>query len=92
MANRTRLQIQVQILIRVRVQEPSHMIDRLQLSVFGMAERAAIRRLDRVVAHQAVGHLRKIRAAHRVGRLYPPMTRETRVGAVQVLANVTGGR
>jgi len=47
---------------------------------------------DLVVAHQTISHLRKIRAAHRVGRLDASMTREAGVGAVQVLANVAGGR
>ena len=60
MANRARFQIQIQILIRVRVQEPGDMARWLQLSAFWMAERATVRRIDGVVAHYTVGHLRHV--------------------------------
>lgn len=43
------------------------MTRRLQLRAFRMAERAAIRRIDCVVAHQAIGHLRHIGRVHVIG-------------------------
>ena len=77
---------------RMRFQKLRWMICRPEFRSGAVALLAAEGQLDLVVAYQAVGHLRKIRAAHRFGCVNAPMTGEARIGAVQVLANVAGRR
>ncbi len=69
MANRTRFQIQAEVLVSMRVQEPGDMARWLQLGPIRMAERATVRQIDRIVAHDAVGHLRHVSGVHAIGIL-----------------------
>lgn len=84
--------VEFRIGARVRFQERRRMICRPELRSGAVALLAAKGQLDLVMAHQAVSHLRKIGAVHGVRRLDASMTREARIRAVQVLANVTGAR
>jgi hypothetical protein len=67
----------------MRVQKSIHMACRLQLRIFRMTKRAAIRQIDLVVAHQAIRHLRHVGRAHRIRILQPPMARHTRIRRIQ---------
>ena len=92
MADRAGGLVELRIGTRVRFQKLLRMICRPEFRPGAVALLAAKGQLNFVVAYQAVGHLRKIRAAHRFGCVNAPMTGEARVGVVQVLANVPGSR
>lgn len=65
------------------------MIGRLQTGPLGIVTLCATeRRIDLVVADQAVGHLRHIGIADPLRRIDPPMTRETGVGGIQMRADI----
>jgi hypothetical protein len=81
-ANRARLQIQPGALVGMRIQKISRVTGRLQLRIFRMAKRAAIRQIDLVVAHQAIRHLRH-GCGHRIGIFKSPMARHARIRRIQ---------
>jgi len=81
--NRARLHIQARLLVGMRVQKTRHMAGWFQLGSLGMTERATIRRINLVVANQAIGHLRHVGLTHRIRLLKPAMTSHARIRGIQ---------
>ena len=75
MTNRAGCEIESRFLIRVGVQETRNVARGPQLRILGMTELAAIRKIDLVMAHQAIRHLRHICPAHSIGLFQPAMAR-----------------
>ena len=72
-------------LARVRIKKIGRVERRLQCLIVPMTRFATERRIDLVVAHQAIGHLRKVRLLrNRSGSLYAAMARRARIGRVQM--------
>ena len=65
------------------IQKTSDMAHRFQLHAVGMTERTTIRRINLVVANQAIGHLRHVSLTHRIRLLKPAMTSQARIRGIQ---------
>jgi hypothetical protein len=89
MTNRARLHIQPGFLIAMRIQKTRYMTRRFQLRALRMTERATIRRIDLVVAHQAIRHLRHVGLTYRIRFLKPPMTTHARIARIQQRPNLS---
>jgi len=85
--DRAGLQIQSRFFVGMGVQKTVHVAGRFQLSVFGMAERAAIGQIDLIVADQAIRHARHIVAADGVRLIEPSMARRAEICGVQQRAD-----
>ena len=91
-ADRARRLIELGVGSRVRFQKFGRMIGGPQLGAGAMTAFTTERQLDFAMTNQAVGHLRHVRPAHRIRCLDAAVARQTRVGSVQMPANVAGWR
>lgn len=90
MAARASRLLQARGFARVEIHETRHMTRRLQcLRILRVTLRARKRRVDLVMAHQAVRHRRVIRLRQLTRHLtHPPMTRLTRIARCHRLPQV----
>ena len=72
----------------MRVKKIGRVVRGLQIHALGMAEFAAVGRIDLVVADQTIGHPRERRRAHRVGFFETPVARRARIRTIEMRADV----
>jgi len=74
----------------MQVDEAGGVTGRLQSCIFGMAVRAAERRIDLAVADKAIRHPGKMLGCRKIGFSYPAVAGEAGIIGIQMTAHVSG--
>ena len=76
--------------VRMQVDEAGGVTGRLQSCIFGMAVRAAERRIDLAVADKAIRHPGKMLGCRKIGFSHPAVAGEAGIIGIQMTAHVSG--